>query len=97
MPHALAAILASAVRNIQITMNREMANNHPPRRRHTKSRKKQAKSLTSRGPASNDSNPAIDPTPNQERASSNSAPPPNGPDSECQSFFATETPPRGPP
>ena len=53
VPHALAAVLASAVHNIQITMNREMANNRPPRRKHAKPRKQQAKSLTSCGPASN--------------------------------------------
>ena len=96
VPHALAAVLASAVHNIQITMNREMANNRPPRRKHAKPRKQQAKSLTSRGPASNDSNPAIDPAPNQEPASSTSAPPPYLPDSARQPF-TIETPPRGPP
>ena len=97
VPHALAAILASAVHNIQITMNREMANNRPPRRRHTNSRRKQTKSLTRRGPASHYSNTAIDSTPDQERSGSNSAPPPRDADSDCQPFFTTETPPRAPP
>ena len=96
VPHALASVLAAAVHNIQLTMNREMADNRPPRRRRAKSRKKQTKTSTGRGPASHNSNPAIDRTPHQEPASS-SAPPPYNPASGCQPFFAIETPPRGPP